>query len=142
MSDQPSPGFRDIVRHFHPAWFAAVMGTAVVPLALSFTGADWLNWLYRALVLLVIACPCALVISTPVSIVASLTAAARNGVLIKGGVFIEAPATLQAIAMDKTGTLTEGEPSVVDVVPMGGHDVVELLQRVAALESHSKATAA
>lgn len=100
-------------------------------------GGQWTDWLYRSLVLLVIACPCALVISTPVSVVAALAAAARNGVLIKGGVYIEAPATLQAIAMDKTGTLTEGKPSVVEVVPMSGHDEVELLQRVAALESHS-----
>ncbi len=100
-------------------------------------GADWITWLYRSLVLLVIACPCALVISTPVSVVAALAAAARNGVLIKGGLFIEAPAHLRAIALDKTGTLTEGRPKLIDVVPMSGHDQEELLQRAAALESHS-----
>ena len=118
---------------------AAVMTVALLmlvipPLAL---GAEWSVWLYRSLVLLVIACPCALVISTPVSVVAALAAAARNGVLIKGGVFIELPAQLKAIAMDKTGTLTQGAPAVVDVVPMNGHDEHELLMRAGALELNS-----
>lgn len=97
----------------------------------------WHDSLYRALVLLVIACPCALVISTPVSIVASLAAAARNGVLIKGGVFVEAPSKLKALALDKTGTLTRGTPVVTKIVPLNGHSESELLERAAALESHS-----
>ncbi|MFV2067790.1 MAG: heavy metal translocating P-type ATPase [Pirellulales bacterium] len=127
------------VERFARVYTPAVMGLAaavflVPPLLL---GGEWFDWLYRSLVLLVIACPCALVISTPVSVVAALAAAARNGVLIKGGVYVEAPAHLQAIAMDKTGTLTEGKPSLVDVVPMSGHDEMELLERAAALESHS-----
>ena len=84
-----------------------------------------------------IACPCALVISTPVCIVAALATAARHGVLVKGGVYIEAPARLAAIAMDKTGTLTEGRPAVVDVVPLSGHNEAELLERAAALEANS-----
>lgn len=97
----------------------------------------WSVWLYRALVLLVIACPCALVISTPVSIVAALAAAARNGVLVKGGAFIEIPARLKAIAFDKTGTLTCGQPAVQKIVPLAGHDERELLERAASLETHS-----
>ncbi len=98
----------------------------------------WSAWIYNSLVLLVIACPCALVIATPVSIVAALTAAARAGVLIKGGVFVEAPARLRAIAFDKTGTLTEGNPTVVEMVPLSEHDERELLERAAALESRSE----
>ena len=112
----------------------ALLMLVIPPLAL---GGEWSVWLYRSLVLLVIACPCALVISTPVSVVAALAAAARNGVLIKGGVFIELPAQLKAIAMDKTGTLTQGAPAVVDVVPMNGHDEHELLMRAGALELNS-----
>ncbi|POA48440.1 heavy metal translocating P-type ATPase, partial [Pseudomonas sp. GW460-R15] len=81
-----------------------------------FFGAAWEAWTYRALVLLVIGCPCALVISTPVSIVAALAASARNGVLVKGGVYVEAPAHLKAIAVDKTGTITEGRPKLAEVV--------------------------
>jgi Cd2+/Zn2+-exporting ATPase len=95
------------------------------------------RWIYQALVLLVIACPCALVISTPVSVVAALAAAANNGVLVKGGVHMEAAGHLMAIAMDKTGTLTEGRPSVVQVVGMNGHTEHELLARAAAMEAHS-----
>lgn len=124
--------------------FAAVYTPVVMVLALvimtlppTLFGASWIEWLYRSLVLLVIACPCALVISTPVSIVAALAAAARNGVLVKGGVHIETPAHLRAIAIDKTGTLTEGRPRVAAVVPMSGHDERELLERAAALESRS-----
>ena len=100
-------------------------------------GGPWPEWFYRALVLLVIACPCALVISTPVSIVASLASAARAGVLVKGGAFIELPAHLQAIAMDKTGTITRGEPEVVRVIPLDRHTEAELLARAAALEARS-----
>ena len=97
----------------------------------------WSLWVYNALVLLVIACPCALVLSTPVSVVAGLTAAARAGVLIKGGASLEAPARLRAIAFDKTGTLTCGQPTVQEVIPLHGHTVQELLTCAAALEAHS-----
>jgi len=110
--------------------------TAVALLGPLVTG-DWSRWFYSALVLLVIGCPCALVISTPVSVVASLAAAARNGVLIKGGAFVEAPATIQAVALDKTGTLTEGRPAVVAVLPHSGHTERELLAIAAGLETHS-----
>jgi cobalt-zinc-cadmium resistance protein CzcA len=127
------------VDRFARIYTPAVMTLAVLVLAippLVFSGA-WAEWLYRALVLLVIACPCALVISTPVSIVAALAASARNGVLVKGGLYIEAPARLKAVAFDKTGTLTEGRMKVVHVVPLSGHDDTELLERVAALEARS-----
>ncbi len=98
---------------------------------------DYTSWLYRGLVLLVIACPCALVISTPVSIVAALAGATRRGILIKGGRYVEAPAHLRAIAFDKTGTLTAGRPEVTAVVPFQDHDERALLERAVALESQS-----
>lgn len=121
---------------YTPTVFALAFAVAVVaPLAL---GAEWFPWIYRALVLLVIGCPCALVISTPVTIVAALAAAAKHGVLIKGGEFVEAPARLAALAFDKTGTLTQGVPRVVDVIPLDGHTPTELLQRAAALEAHAE----
>jgi Cd2+/Zn2+-exporting ATPase len=100
-------------------------------------GAAWDDWFYRALVLLVIACPCALVISTPVSIVAALASSARAGVLVKGGAYMELPARLKAIAMDKTGTMTRGEPAVAEVIPFGNHTQAELMARAAALEARS-----
>jgi len=100
-------------------------------------GGGWGNWFYRALILLVIACPCALVISTPVSIVAGLASAARHGVLVKGGMYLEAPSRLKAIAFDKTGTLTEGHPSVVRVVPLNGHTEQQLLRVAGSMESQS-----
>lgn len=97
-------------------------------------GGAWGEWIYKSLTLLVIACPCALVISTPVSIVAALTASARNGVLVKGGAFMEAPAKLHAIAIDKTGTLTRGKPAVVEIEPINGVSRIELQRIAAALE--------
>ncbi|WP_166821675.1 heavy metal translocating P-type ATPase [Thalassoroseus pseudoceratinae] len=127
------------VEKFARIYTPIVMGLAATVLIagpLLFDGV-WSEWLYRSLVLLVIACPCALVISTPVSIVASLAAAARNGVLIKGGVYVEAPARLDAIALDKTGTLTEGTPTVGGVVPLDDHTETELLERASALEARS-----
>ncbi|MCA9088828.1 MAG: heavy metal translocating P-type ATPase [Planctomycetaceae bacterium] len=123
-------------RYYTPA--VMVLALLVFFLPPLLLGQPWERWFYSALVLLVIACPCALVISTPVSIVASLAAAARNGVLIKGGVFVEAPSRLKAIALDKTGTLTEGKPSVVEVVPLSGHTEQELLERALALELRSE----
>ncbi len=123
-------------RIYTPAVLAVAAAVLVIP-PLAF-GGDWGEWLYRALVLLVIACPCALVISTPVSIVAALTAAARNGVLVKGGLFIELPARIRAVALDKTGTLTRGRPEVVEAVPLDDHSQRDLLERAAALEARSE----
>jgi len=100
-------------------------------------GAAWSDWIYRALVLLVIGCPCALVISTPVAIVAGLAAAARRGVLVKGGIALEAAAGLRTIALDKTGTLTVGRPTVRQVVPLSGHSEGDLLALAAALDARS-----
>jgi Cd2+/Zn2+-exporting ATPase len=93
----------------------------------------WRRWALQGLVLLVIACPCALVISTPVAVVAGLASSARRGVLIKGGSYLEAVGRLRVLAFDKTGTLTSGEPSVVGVVPVGGHGDDEVLRIAAAL---------
>ena len=121
-------------RIYTPAVMALALLLAVLPPLLL---GGWGDWLYRALVLLVIACPCALVISTPVSVVAALAAAARRGVLVKGGMYLEQPASLAVFAFDKTGTLTGGRPEVVQVVPMNGHDEAELLARAAALEAGS-----
>src|SRR5258705_9378532 len=102
-----------------------------------FAGAAWGVWFYRALVLLVIACPCALVISTPVSIVSGLTALARRGVLIKGCVFLEAIGKLKALAVDKTGTITEGRPRVTRVVSVDSTDEAEIVRIAAAIDTHS-----
>src|SRR5262245_7290942 len=123
-------------RVYTPAVLALAVAVFLVPPLLL--GGAWADWFYRALVLLVIACPCALVISTPVSVVAALAGAAHNGVLVKGGLYVEAPAWLRAVAFDKTGTLTEGRPAVVELLPLNGHDDRELLERVAALEARSE----
>ena len=119
---------------YTPVIFGLAVAVAVVP---PLFGGDLSEWFYRALVLLVIGCPCALVISTPVSIVASLASAARNGVLVKGGAFIEAPGKLRVVALDKTGTLTEGKPHVVEVRPLGTHTAEEIIRAAAAMEAHS-----
>ena len=92
-------------------------------------------WVYRALVLLVIGCPCALVIATPVSVVSGLTSLARRGVLVKGGVFLETLGQIKAIALDKTGTITEGKPKVLAVKTFSSLDENELLKIVASIES-------
>ncbi|MEO8495089.1 MAG: heavy metal translocating P-type ATPase, partial [Planctomycetota bacterium] len=122
-------------RYYTPVMMGLALLIAIGPPLLA--GASWSVWIYNALVLLVIACPCALVISTPVSVVSALTCAANHGVLIKGGRYLEAAADLRAIAIDKTGTLTRGEPVVHEVMPLNGHSRVELLERAAALESQS-----
>ncbi len=124
--------------------FARIYTPIVMVLALAFAllppllfGGAWDDWFYNALVLLVIACPCALVISTPVSIVAALAASARAGVLIKGGAYVEIPGRTDALAMDKTGTLTMGEPEVAGVHPFDNISAGELLALAASLEARS-----
>jgi Cd2+/Zn2+-exporting ATPase len=107
---------------------------AVLPPLL--TGADWLTWVYRALVLLVIACPCALVLSTPISVVSGLTAAARRGILVKGGLHLEQGHRLKVLALDKTGTLTQGRPVLTDVQALQGSED-EVLALAVALSSRS-----
>lgn len=133
-------------RSNHQRWvdsFAQIYTPIVMMLSLAIFlfspmfGVDWSESFYNALVLLVIACPCALVISTPVSIVAALASAARQGVLIKSGLHVETPARLRAIALDKTGTITRGELRVSEIMPMDGHTEDELLRIAAALEQRS-----
>jgi Cd2+/Zn2+-exporting ATPase len=113
----------------------ALLLAAVPPLVLH---AAWQPWFYQALVLLVIACPCALVISTPVTVVSGLAAAARHGILIKGGQYLEEGHKLRAIALDKTGTLTVGKPRLTDLVAMGEHSEADLLHIAASLDEHSE----
>ncbi|PRA60088.1 MULTISPECIES: heavy metal translocating P-type ATPase [Pseudomonas] len=101
---------------YTPVVFVFALGVALI--APLFMGAAWFDWIYRALVLLVVACPCALVISTPVTIVSGLAAAARKGILIKGGVYLEGGYKLDYLALDKTGTITHGKPVQTDYLPL------------------------
>ncbi|MDR6948797.1 Cd2+/Zn2+-exporting ATPase [Pseudomonas sp. 2957] len=101
---------------YTPAVFVFAMAVAIIPPL--FMGAAWFDWIYRALVLLVVACPCALVISTPVTIVSGLAAAARKGILVKGGVYLEGGFKLDYLALDKTGTITHGKPVQTDYLSL------------------------
>ena len=131
-------------RRYTPAVVGLAVLLAVVPPvigaveALAWSGGDWGTWAYRALVLLVVACPCALVISTPVTVVSALTVAARAGVLIKGGAHLEQLAAVRCVAFDKTGTLTDGHVSVTDVLGVNGATSHDVLSVAAALEARSE----
>lgn len=120
---------------YTPLVFAVALATALLP-PLFFGGA-WMEWIYRALVLLVIACPCALVIATPVTIVSGLAAATRHGTLIKGGAYLEQGRRLRWIALDKTGTITHGKPEVTDFEPRSGIQVDKIKVIAASLASRS-----
>ena len=122
-------------RRYSPAVLAVGVLVAVVPPLFGF---GWTEWITRATVFIVAAAPCALVISIPVTLVAALGTAGRNGVLIKGGVHLENLAKIRVIALDKTGTLTRGRPEVTDIVPVHGHAERAVLEPAAALESRSE----
>ena len=132
----PTQRFVDqFARYYIPAVVALAIGVALfAPLVL---GAAFQPWLYKALVLLVIACPCALVISTPVTVVSGLAAAARQGILIKGGVYLEQGRLLKALALDKTGTITVGKPVVTDLAALVEQAPNELLHLAASLAHRS-----
>jgi Zn2+/Cd2+-exporting ATPase len=133
----PSQSFVDrFARVYTPVVLVTAVAVALGPPLLS--DASWATWFYRSLVLLVISCPCALVISTPVSIVSALAAAARKGVLIKGGAHLERMAAIKCVAFDKTGTLTHGRLRVVGVVALRGVDDAEVLRVAASLEMRSE----
>ncbi|MFB6269169.1 MAG: heavy metal translocating P-type ATPase [Halobacterium sp.] len=114
---------------------AGVLVGVVPPL---FFGGAWPTWILRGLTLFVLACPCAFVISTPVSVVSGVTSGAKNGVLVKGGNHLEAMGDVEAVAFDKTGTLTKGELTVTDVVPLGDNTEADVLRCARGLESRSE----
>ncbi len=132
----PTQRFVDVfARYYTPAVTVVALLIFLVPPL--FMNGDWSEWLYRACVLLIIACPCALVISTPVSIVAGMAALAKRGVLVKGGAHLESIAKLKALAVDKTGTITEGKPQVQGVETLNQKSEQEVLRIAAAVDDHS-----
>ncbi|MBN8501816.1 MAG: heavy metal translocating P-type ATPase [Sphingomonadales bacterium] len=132
----PTQRFVDqFARIYTPVVFLVAVAVALVPPLVL--GGSWHDWIYKALVLLVVACPCALVISTPVTIVSGLAAAARAGILIKGGVYLEQGHKLSVLALDKTGTITHGKPTLTDTVQLEQVDGIDCLRIAASLASRS-----
>jgi len=132
----PTQRFVDQFAHYYtPA--VVLLAILVAALGPALSGGTWAFWLYQAIVLLVIACPCALVVSTPVTVVSGLAAAASHGILIKGGVFLEGGRRLKAMALDKTGTLTLGRPALTDAETLGDLHPDQALRIAASIDEHS-----
>ena len=123
-------------RYYTPAMFVVALAVGAVPPL--FMGGDWQHWFYQAMLILLISCPCGLVISTPVTIAAALTSAARLGVLIKGGAHLEEIGRLRTVAFDKTGVITRGEPEVRELRALGSRSDREVMAMLLTLESHSE----
>lgn len=133
----PAQAFVDkFAKYYTP--FIIIMVLLIVVVPPLFFGGDWNKWLYQGLSILVVGCPCSLVISTPVSIVSAIGNAAKNGVLVKGGVYLEEIGHLRAIAFDKTGTLTKGKPVVTDFIATSSETDINYLSIISSLESLSQ----
>ena len=133
----PTERFIDqFARYYTPLMFAVALAVGAVPPLLL--GGDWQQWFYQAMLILLISCPCGLVISTPVTIAAAITSATRHGVLIKGGSHLEELGRLRAVALDKTGVVTRGEPDVRELRPVNGRSEREVLARLLSIELRSE----